>query len=65
MNEEHKTKLADFIKRKHVKDKQVEILFIIHGDGICVGNIFGDPETISFKLDSTPENPGPPPSGGK
>jgi len=66
MNEEDKNKLIDFLKRES-NGKHTEFRIVIREDGTCYAHVPDRAsETIDFALDSsTPENPGPPPSGGK
>ena len=66
MSEDHKNKLIDFLK-KESNNEHTEFRVVVHPDGKCYAHVLGrDSETIDFALDSsTPENPGPPPSGGK
>jgi hypothetical protein len=67
MNEENKQRLIDFLNKEWKKDRHTEIRISIDPHGIGYAHVVGrDSETIDFALESsTPENPGPPPSGGK
>jgi hypothetical protein len=66
MSEEDKNKLIDFLKRES-NGHYTEFRLIIRADRTCYAHVLNkDSKTIDFALDSsTPENPGPPPSGGK
>lgn len=61
MNEEHKNKLIDFLKSES-NGQHTEFRLVVMENGSCYAHVLGrDSQTIDIQLDSTPENPPPPP----